>query len=542
VVFVRESARAVKGADGRVQFYDGVVEDFTDRKRTEEALGESEERFRNMADTAPVMIWVSNTEKQCTFFNKTWLEFTGRTLNQELGAGWTEGVHPDDLDRCFESYCSSFDARRQFNIEYRLRRADGEYRWMLCRGVPRFEPGGVFAGYIGSDVDITDLRRAQEEIFERQKLESLGVLTGGIAHDFNNFLGSILAAAELAETNMAVNSSPGEEIRISKGVALRASEIVRELMIYSGQDTASRELVDVSGLVEEMLELLKVSISKHAVLKTDLPRNLDAVRGNAAQIRQIVMNLIINASEAIGDKDGVIRVSTSRVNGAEIAENEGGRLPECDYARLEVSDTGCGMTPQVQARVFDPFFTTKFAGRGLGLAVVQGIVRAHGGALNLVSTPSQGTTFQILLPCADELAHADFSADAHAPAEQIAGAPKTVLLVEDENTLRLSVSKMLRKKGFSVIEAADGSTAINLIRARREEIDVILLDMTIPGSSSSDVIAEATRIRPEIKIILTTAYSRETATPTMNAPQLAGFIRKPFQLGDLVQLLRDTIS
>ena len=196
-----------------------------------------------------------------------------------------------------------------------MRRADGEYRWLLCSGVPRFTPSGAFAGYIGSDIDITDLKRAQVEAVERQKLESLGVLTSGIAHDFNNLLGSVLADAELAELEVSAGSSPVEQIQRIKAVAVRAAEIVRELMIYSGQDQADLGSVDLSRLVEEMLELLKVSISKHAVLKTDLRQSLPAVHGNAAQIRQVVMNLIINASEALGEKDGVIHVTTSLAGG-----------------------------------------------------------------------------------------------------------------------------------------------------------------------------------------------------------------------------------
>jgi len=498
-----------------------------------------------LADTAPLLICASGPDKGATFFNKGWLDFTGRAMEQELGYGWIAGVHPDDLERCLQSYTASFDARRFCHIEYRLRRADGEYRWMLCTGVPQFGSKGVFTGYIASCIDITEVKRAHETTVARQKLESLGRLVGGIAHDFNNLLGSIIAGSEVAEADLAAGLSPGEEILTIRKVAIRTSEIVRELLIYSGHDKADLEIVDVSQLVGDMLDLLRVSISKNAVLTSDLQKDLPPIRGNAAQLRQVVMNLVINASEAISAQHQVIHIATSLVTlDTESALDHPTDLLEGFYLRLEVSDNGCGMTEEIKAKIFDPFFTTKFAGRGMGLAVVQGIVRAHGGTIQVVSVPGRGTSFQISLPCATRvtLEH---------PAKAVPTAPEqtphgtttgTVLLVEDEDALRRAVSKILRKQGFSLIEAADGSAAIELFRAQRDRVDVIVLDMTMPGISSLKVIMEVARIRPDIKIILTSAYSREMVAPALSAPQVKGFLAKPFPGKALVQLLQHTLS
>jgi PAS domain S-box-containing protein len=520
----------------------GVTLDITERKQVETALRESEALFRNLADTTPVMMWMSGTDKLVNFFNKTWLDFTGRTLEQQLGTGWVEGIHPDDVENCWAGYSAAFDARRNFHLETRYRRADGVYRTLLCSGVPHFGANGEFAGYVGSDIDITDLKTAQREAAERQKLESLSVLIRGIAHDFNNLLGSVLSEAELAELELTTGGTALDQIRRIKSVAIRASEIVRELMIYSGQDQADLGTLDLSELVNEMLELLKVSISKHAVLKTDLPKDLPALRGNAAQIRQIVMNLIINASEALGEGDGQIRVATAFVGSArELTFGAADSLPDGDYLMLEVSDTGCGIAEEGQARIFDPFFSTKFEGRGLGLAVVQGIVRAHGGAIHVCSVPGQGTTFQIFLPCVAAPREPVAVSSGAAVSRDTNGSP-TLLLVEDEESLRVAISKMLSKRGFDVIGAGDGSTAVDLLRNHHGKIDVILLDMTLPGTPSREVVAEAQRSRPSVKIVLTSAYSRDTAVNTFESPAVKAFIRKPFQFPDLLRVLRENVG
>lgn len=512
------------------------------RKRAEVALRESEERFRNLANTAPVMIVASGADGRATFFNKPWLDFTGRTMDQELGYGWTESVHPEDRDYSIAKYSSSLVERGQCKLEYRLRRADGEYRYVLCTGVPRFEPAGVFAGFIASCVDLTDIKSAQQEASARQNLESLGVLAGGIAHDFNNVLGGTLAMSELAQVKLTEGASPEEELRQISGTARRGAEIVRQLMIFAGNESGVLEPVDVSLLVGEMIELLKVSVSKHAILTTHLDNSLPAVRANSAQVQQVVMNLVINASEAIGNRDGTIRIVTERVtvdSGSDVWKAKS--LNEGDYLQLEVSDSGCGMTLETQRRAFDPFFTTKFAGRGMGLAVVQQIVHQLGGAIHLISSVAQGTSVFVLLPLACENTRPNGGDRVVAPVREAqAQIGSTVLIVEDEPALLTATSRMLRRKGFSVIQATNGTTALELLRDGTNHIDTMLLDVTLPGVSSREVFEQAGWLRPDLVTILTSAYSHETVEASFAGLRVPQFIRKPFPNEDLVNLLQQT--
>jgi PAS domain S-box-containing protein len=511
-------------------------------RRTEHSLRESEERFRNMADTAPVMIVVADAKQNATFFNKAWTTFAGRTLEQETGRGWIEGVHPDDLESCLTGISWAYAELMECHLQYRLRRADGEYRFIICKGVPRFERDKTFTGFIASCIDITELKLAQEENLGRQKLESVGVLAAGIAHDFNNLLGGMLAEAELVAGELPAGSDLMEEVQRIKDLGVRGSEIVRQLMVYAGRETEDFEPVELTRLVEEMLDLLKVSVSKRAILKTNLAKNLPAIKGNAPQLRQVVMNLIINASEALGEMNGIITVTTSFViGGKDLARESSMEFAGVDLVRLEVSDTGSGFSEELRGKIFDPFFTTKFTGRGLGLAVVQGVVRGHGGVIKLVSAPGKGATFQIFFPCASQSAEQDHHTKVPASAEHVSVSTMTVLFVEDEDTLRTAVAKSLRKRGFLVIEAADGSAAIDALRDALRHIDVILLDLTIPGADSHEVAEEAQRIRPAIKIVITSAYGQEAGSDFLKLPQVVAYIRKPFQADELARLLRETV-
>jgi two-component system, cell cycle sensor histidine kinase and response regulator CckA len=542
---IQVEASVVQLGDGRTQ---EIVRDITERKQAEATLRESEERFRRVFEEGPLGLALVGRDYRFLKVNGALCEMVGYSEKELLEMSFRDITHPDDLGANVKLADKLFKREIPFyQLQKRYVRKNGEVIWIKLTASVIYDQRGEVLHGLGMIEDITEVKRTQEETVSRQKLEGLGVLAGGIAHDFNNLLGGILAEAELTEGDLPVGSPAVNEIQRIKQSALRGSEIVRELMIYAGEDRAALyEAMDVSRLVAEMLELLKVSISKHAVLRMDLGDNLPHVQGNAAQIRQVVMNLIINASEAIGEKEGVITVTTAQASdGVNLASNGVTALQQADeYVRLEVSDTGCGMTEAFKAKVFDPFFSTKFAGRGLGLAVVQGVVRAHGGAIRLMSAPGEGTTFQVFLPCAPqrtaEIRDAISSAGVERSHARV-GRVGTILVVDDEQILRLAVSKALRKIGFSVMEACDGSAAINLIRAHKDEIDIVLLDVTLPGTPSREVFEMTERTWPEPRVIVTSAYSKETVDASFAGHRVDHFIRKPFQLGELCACL-ETLS
>ncbi len=535
-VWVRDSLHPLAASPWNSARLRGVMIDITESRRAHQSLIESEQRFRKIADSAPVLIWAHDEKGQLTYANKQALEYTGRSFEQLTGHGWLKPMHADDRERVLSAVMAGAASRSEYQMEFRQRRADGEFRWVLSTAVPRFA-GSEYAGHIGTVVDITQLKRDHEQGVAAQKLESLGVLAGGVAHDFNNLLGSILADSEFLLSDLPDGSPVYAGIKRIEAVAVRAAEIVRELLTFAGQENFSFEPVDVSGLVREMLELLKVSISKLAVMRIDLAADLPAVRANASQLRQVVMNLITNASEALGANGGAIEVITTLIQiGADSSDR--GDLAEGQYVRLEVRDTGCGMTAEIQDKIFDPFFTTKFTGRGLGLAAVQGIVRTHHGSIRLESAAGAGTRFEVLLPCTQEAAKPVVSLPLPNSTNRTTHAAETILVVDDEEMLRVAVAKMLRRERYSVLEAGDGDTALQVFRMKSAEIAVILLDMTLPGISGRRLFEELRAIRPDIRIIVTTAYTKEMAVNAVGVQQTWEFIRKPYHIADLVSMLR----
>ena len=397
--------------------------------------------------------------------------------------------------------------------------------------------------------DVTEQLRAEEEkkkleeqVRQTQKLESLGVLAGGIAHDFNNLLMVVLGHAELALKEISPMSAARGSIVEIGTAASRATELCRQMLAYAGKSSFVLERTRVRELVEEMVHLLKTAISKKAILNLNLERGLPPIEADPSQIRQIVMNLIINASEAIGERSGVITVSV----GATRCDEEYLRRTELRqdlapglYVHLEVADTGNGMDAETRSRIFEPFFSTKFTGRGLGLAAVLGIVRAHKGALKVYSEPGKGTTFKILFPALPEGEDGVPCPESSSLAEW--RGEGTILLVDDEESLLALGARMLEHLGFTVLTASNGMQAVQCFRDRGKEIDLVLMDLTMPHMDGAEAFGALRRLSPDVRVVLTSGYSHEDVAARFAGKGLDGVLQKPFTLAKLQESLAGLI-
>ena len=534
---------------GERLFFTAAVRDITERKRVEQALRESEGRFRELCNSLPQLVWTCQPDGPCNFLSEQWIDYTGVPAEEQLGYGWLEQLHPDDREPTVAAWQAAVDSGSDFFVEFRIRRHDGEYRPFDTRAVRLRDTQGHTVRWVGSNTDITERKQAEErqkkleaELQQAQKLESLGVLAGGIAHDFNNLLMGVLGNAEIAVLELPPESPARGELKNITTAALRAAELTKQMLAYSGKGKFVVETLNLSKLVREMAHLLQVSISKNVVLKYNFADSLPAIEADASQIRQIVMNLILNASEAVGETSGVVTVSTGMIEAdrsylAETYLDE--NLPEGHYVSLEVADTGCGMDEQTQQKIFDPFFTTKFTGRGLGLAAVLGIVRGHGGALKIYSELRQGTTFKILFPASRQPTKESIGDSATEQGWRGSGG---ILVVDDEETVRIATKRMLETLGFTVLTAEDGREALEVFRSRVDEILVVLLDLTMPHLGGEETYRELRRIRPDTRVILSSGYNEQEITSRFAGKGLAGFIQKPYGVRQLREKIRHVLE
>ena len=355
-----------------------------------------------MADSSPGMIWLTNPEGGREYFNRAWLNFRGRTAEEDRGDGWKSGVHPDDLTYLDAILSEGLRTRSSLSAEYRLQYQDGTYRYVMGSAVPRYTDDGHFLGFVGTCMDVTAMREAENErlamqaqVQESARVESIARLAGGVAHEFNNLLTGVLGYANLAQLEPGLSQEVRDYLaRIEEGT-LKAADLTRKMLSFSGRAPSVRSLQSLTAVVEDTLPLLRATMPKRLSLSTQLARELPSIVADPAQVQQVLANLFTNAVEAVDESGGIITVCTgfTALDAKQLRTMSADEdLVEGSYVFLRVTDNGCGIPEENMVRIFDPFFSTKFLGRGLGLAAIQGIVRGHGGWFQVHSAPGHGAT------------------------------------------------------------------------------------------------------------------------------------------------------
>jgi PAS domain S-box-containing protein len=516
----------VLGPGGEVELIAGTTRDVTERKHSEEALRESDQRLRRAQEIAHLGSW----ELDLLDNRLSWSDEVYRIFGlqpREFGATYAaflEAVHPEDRAAVDAAYSGSLrDNRDAYDIEHRvIRKATGEIRFVHERCQHVRDEAGRIVRSLGMVHDVTERKRAEERLRHAQKLESIGVLAGGIAHDFNNLLTTILGNASLLQLDVPAN---GEQLQAIIESSEKAAALTRQLLAYAGKGQFQITDFDVSRLIRSSPDLIRVSIPRNVEMDLDVPRNLPAIRGDSSQIQQLVMNLVINAAEAVGDrKDGKVCISACARNfNRASASGIGSGLAPGRYIVLTVRDNGCGMAEETKAKIFDPFFTTKFTGRGLGLAAVHGILTAHKGAITVETAVGQGSTFTVYLPCADGRAGAGTKA---MTASNTRGA--TVLIVDDEEHICALTKAALERLRYGVLVAHNGQEALDILGSR-DDVDLVMLDIVMPVVGGVEAFADMRRRWPNLTFLVTSGHSQQEAH-RLGMPADLPFLAKPFTM------------
>ena len=538
-VDIEMSARVL--SDGT---YHCFMRDISARKEIEKALRLSEKKFSRAFKLSPDAVNINRlSDGVYVEINQGFTDIMGWTEEEVVG----RSSLPGDLD----IWCRAEDRQRMvealsahgevLDLEASFRSKDG--RILIGLMSARLIDIDNEPCVLSITRDITERVRAEEErrrleeqILQVQKLESLGVLAGGIAHDFNNILMAVLGHCELAQRRLDNETAVSQHLTQIKNASGKAADLANQMLAYSGKGKFVVEPLNLSQIIRDMEHILAVSVSKKAVLRYELAEHLPTVEADATQLHQVIMNLVINASEAIGDKSGVIAVVTGVMDCDRqylqetwLDEN----LPEGRYVYAEIADTGCGVSPEQFDRIFEPFYSTKFTGRGLGMAAVLGIVRGHKGAIKLYSEVGKGSTFKVLLP-ASSMPESLFAEDGSSPVLDPGG---LVMLVDDEDTIRGLGREMLEELGFEVLTAADGRDALEMFRERHAEIRFVLMDLTMPHMDGEEAYREFRRIDPQVRVVICSGYNQQEVSQKFVGKGLAGFLKKPYQLSELKEAI-----
>lgn len=533
----------LRDENGAIQNWMGVAMDIHAQKQAEAALRESEERFRTMADTAPVLIWMLGLEKECFYVNKSWLDFTGRTAEQEIGDGWTENVHPDDVAHCLDAFIASFNARRQFEMEYRLRRCDGQYRWLLSHGVPRFTPDGEFLGYIGSCIDIEERKQAEQEnarlLREAQEASRLkDEFLAVVSHELRTPLNAILGWSHLCNSgDLGADEFPHAMEVIERNARAQA-QIVEDILdmarVISGKMRIEIAPFALDELACEVLESVRPAAeAKNIALHTHFAPELPLLPADAGRSRQILWNLLSNAIK-FTPKNGQVTVALSQTG---------------DMMELVVSDTGQGIEPNFLPFVFDRFrqadsgTTRRHGGLGLGLSLVRHLVEAHGGSINVRSEgQGLGAVFTVHLPlramepldARDELPQSGAGGKPLPPEGKLAGA--RLLVVDDRPDSRQAVSSLLERSGAAVETA--GTVEEARVKVRQFTFDVVLYDLAMPDEDGYSFIAwlreQAIAEGRPLPAVALTAYASVQERARALSAGFAAFVLTPIEPDELI--------
>jgi PAS domain S-box-containing protein len=528
-------------ADGSVRIC-AFVRDIAARDLAERALLASENRYRSLIETTGTVLIGIGGDGTIFEWNREAERVFGCARSDALGRDYFRKFVPESKRAAARADIGFvLEGAPTRSVENAVRSRDGTEHVLIWNVTRLLGVGGEPLGVIASGQDITELKRRDRErqaleakVQHAQKLESLGILAGGIAHDFNNMLVGILGNASLALMDIPEDSPLREIVSDIETTAIRAADLTTQMLAYSGKGRFLVHPVDLNALVREMAHLLQTVISKRATLRFNFASELPPVDADETQLRQIVMNLITNASDAIGADDGVITLRTGvrhATRGYLTSSYVDDELPAGPYAFIEVDDTGCGMDAETLSRIFDPFFSTKFTGRGLGLAATLGIVRGHRGTIKVASMQHSGTTFTVLLPCPD--AQTGAAEAAISPRRERFRGSGAVLVVDDDETVRSVTQHMLERSGFTVLTARDGSEGVAAFTAARDTIAVVLLDLTMPTLGGEEAFRLMRNVRPDVRVVLMSGYSSHELAARYGAEGLAGFIQKPFRLEEL---------
>lgn len=536
------------------------IADLTEQKIAQEKLWESEKILNLALQTSSDGVWDWDLEADKVVYSDQWITSLGYARDEVISSiEFLKGIIHKRHAEAFSQKLDDYIKAQQgiFEIETRVKKKSEDYRWDLIRGkVIETDENGQARRFVGISTDISERKRSTEEKLEfeknllhSQKLESLGILAGGIAHDFNNILMGILGYSDLALTELEPSSSIKQYVEGIRSSSIQAADLVKQMLAYSGKGKFSKEKINLNELIEDTVPMLKISMAKSAILRLMLSKDACVIEGDRGQMRQIIMNLVINGSEAIEQRSGVVSINTGVMycNESYIADTIADvtvakaekALPGM-YSFIEVSDTGVGISREELNKVFEPFYTTKFTGRGLGLSAVLGIVRGHNGLLKVYSESKRGTTFKVLFPAVTQLEdETHIQTVLNKKSYKGSG---MFLVVDDEEAIRTVAELMLTKLGFDVLTAEDGKQGVTVFTENKDKICGVLLDLTMPHKDGTQTFREIRELRPDIKVILTSGYNEQDATQEFVGKGLAGFIQKPFRFNEFSKVIEENFS